>query len=140
MTIVSRAFLGTDSFAVDHDGSHVVVQGYSWLPRTPVSNAPFALAKLLTDYCFLLNSRVFFMLAREIGRIVGGGQVDGAKSQTRHIPLPDLAGRYLEDIELKAMADRLRELDCSEYPSMNALDSFASRAYCSRLSEWSPPE
>lgn len=138
--IVSRAFLSTESFAVDLKNSHVVVQGYSWLPRLPVSNAPFGLADLLSDYCFLLNSRVFFMLSRELGRIVGGGQVDGAKNQMRHIPLPDLARQYLEDTELKARADDLRKLDSSEYPRMRELDAFASHAYRTRLSDWSLPE
>jgi hypothetical protein len=135
--IVSRAYLSTDSFAVDVDGSHVVVQGYSWLPREPILNAPFELLELLKDYCLVLNSRVFFRLARELGRIVGGGQVDGAKNHIRHTPLPDLAERYLQDAELKAKAVRLREIDRSEYPSMSELDAFASHAYCTRLSEWS---
>jgi len=138
--IVSRAFISTHSFAVDVDGSHVVVQGYSWWPLVPVSNAPMDLIELLTDYSFLLNSRVFFMLARELGRIVAGGQVDGAKNQMRHIPLPDLAERYLQDAELKARADRLREINLSEYPRMSELNAFASYAYRTKLSDWSLAE
>jgi hypothetical protein len=134
--IVARAYLGTDSFAVDADGSHVVVTGYSWLPRQPVANAPFKLLDLLADYRFLFNSRLFFMLARELGRIIGGGQVDGAKNHVKHIPAPDLAERYLESPELKTQADWLRELERVQYPAPAELDAFAANAYRTRLSDW----
>jgi hypothetical protein len=137
--LVARAFMGPDSFAVDADGSHVVVQGYSWIPKEPVLGAPFNTVELLQDYAFLLNSRVFFALLRENGRIVGGGQVDGAKSQVRRVPLPDLGSMYLETPELLDQAHALRETDRSERPSAQALDAFAAAAYRTSLEEWSLP-
>jgi hypothetical protein len=76
------------------------------------------------------------MLARELGRIVGGGQVDGAKNQVRHIPLPDLAELYLETPELKEQAEALRTLDQTQYPKPLELDAFAAAAFRTHLSAW----
>jgi hypothetical protein len=135
--LVARAFISTDSFAVDEDGSHVVVQGYSWLPGQALVGAPFETVPLLRDYAFLLNSRVFFALLRENGRIVAGGQVDGAKNQVRRVPLPDLSAMYLDTPELEAQARELRELDLRERPAAQLLDAFAAAAYRTRLEEWS---
>ncbi len=134
--LVSRAFISTDSFAVDEDGSHVVVQGYSWIPQQSLINAAFDVVPLLRDYTYLLNSRVFFALLRESGRIVGGGQVDGAKNQVRRVPLPDLPAIYLETPALEAQARELRELDARERPSPQLLDSFAAAAYRTKVEEW----
>lgn len=135
--LVSRAFISTDSFAVDEDGSHVVVQGYSWIPGAALRGTSFDIVPLLHDYSFLLNSRLFFALMRENGRIVGGGQVDAAKNQVRGVPLPDLAAMYLETPELEAQASALRELDARERPSPQLLDAFAAAAYRTRIEEWS---
>jgi adenine-specific DNA-methyltransferase len=135
--LVSRAFISTDSFAVDEDGSHVVVQGYSWIPGDALLGGPFDIVPLLHDYAFLLNSRLFFALMRENGRIVGGGQVDAAKNQVRRVPLPDLAAMYLETPELEAQARALRHLDARERPGPPLLDAFAAAAYRTRTEEWS---
>ena len=137
--LVARAFIGPESFAVDAHGSFVVVQGYSWLPKQPVLDAPFETTELLLDYAFLMNSRLFFALLRENGRIVGGGQVDGAKNQVRRVPLPDLGAMYLETPELFEQARALRELDRSEQPSAQLLDAFTAAAYRTSLDEWSLP-
>jgi hypothetical protein len=137
--IVSRAFFSTGSFAVDGDGSLVVVQGYSWIPKTRVFSAPFDLTDILTDYCFLLNSRVFFMLAREVGRLVGGGQVDGAKNQVKDMPIPDLAEVYLSQPEVKEQADFLRRRDQVQFPEAALLDQFAAAAYGTGLTDWDIP-
>lgn len=134
--IVARAFISVDSFAVDADGSHVVIQGYSWLPRSPIVDGPFEVVQMLADYTFILNSRLFFMLARESGRIVAGGQVDGAKSQVSRIPLPDLSALYLEFPELRMKATRLRESASRTYPAAVELDGFAAAAYRTDLRDW----
>jgi methylase of polypeptide subunit release factors len=137
--LVSRAFIATDSFAVDDKGNHVVVQGYSWLPTQTLLGAPQEIVSVLRDYSFLLNSRLFYALLRENGRIVGGGQVDGAKNQVRRVPLPDLPVMYLETPELEAKARALRDLESREWPSPSLLDEFASEAYRTRVEEWSAP-
>jgi hypothetical protein len=92
---------------------------------------------LLQDYTFLLNSRLFFALLRENGRIVAGGQVDGAKNQVRRVPLPDLPAMYLETPELEAQARVLRKLDTHERPPAPLLDAFAAAAYRTGIEEWS---
>lgn len=135
--LVVRAFIGPDSFAVDPDGAFVVVQGYSWLPKEPILDAPFDLMDLLSDYACVMNSRVFFMLLRENGRIVSGGQVDGAKNQVRRVPLPDLATMYLDTPDLEKLARTLRSMDMSERPSARMRDAFAAAAYRTRVEEWS---
>jgi hypothetical protein len=137
--LVSRAFISTDSFAVDEAGNHVVVQGYSWIPGPSLLGSSFDLISLLQDYSFLLNSRLFFALMREKGRIVGGGQVDAAKNQMRHVPLPDLAAMYLETPQLAAQAGVLRELETRERPGPPQLDAFAAAAYRTSIEEWSLP-
>ena len=134
--IVSRAFLSTNSFAVDANGSHVVVQGYSWLPRSSLRDSAFEIVDLLADYCLILNSRIFFMLLRETCRIVGGGQVDGAKNQVKGISLPDLPALYLQSPEMKVLADKLRRLDEVEQPSLQELDEFTAATYRTRREDW----
>ena len=135
--LVARAFIGPGSFAVDPEGNFVVVQGYSWLPQEPILNAPFDLVDLLGDYAHLMNSRIFFLLLRENGRIVAGGQVDGAKNQVRRVPLPDLPALYLETPELENLARILRGVDLNERPAVRLLDAFAAAAYRTRLEDWS---
>jgi hypothetical protein len=134
--IVARAFLSTDSFAVDLEGAFVVVQGYSWLPKRPVINSPFPIEDILRDYCFVFNSRLFFALLRENGRIVAGGQVDGAKSQISRVSVPDLPALYLETPELELQARELRSIDASQQPSMSLLDRFAAAAFRTSIAEW----
>lgn len=113
------------------------MQGYSWLPIAEFLDTPFDLTQMLNDYAFLLNSRLFFALLRENGRIVGGGQVDGAKNQVRQVPLPDLAFMYLETPELEAQAAGLRALDKVERPKPHLLDAFAAAAYRTDIKNWS---
>ena len=135
--IVARAFFSSNSFAVDADGSHVVVQGFSWLPKNPIADGVFEIVPMLTDYAFVLNSRLFFSLARESSAIVAGGQVDGAKRHVSHIPLPDLPSMYLDFPEMKREANRLRQMELTRYPDLSELDRFAAMTYRTELQDWS---
>ena len=134
--IVARAFISVDSFAVDADGSVVVIQGYSWLPRGPIMDSSYELVELLTHYSFILNSQVFFLLARENARIVAGGQVDGAKSQVSRIPLPDLPALYMEVPSLRNMARNMWKSKSDVYPASEELDGFAATAYQTNVQDW----
>ena len=138
--IVSRAFLGPGSFAFDPAGEHVVVQGYAWLAKAPILTSPFDAASLMRDYCYLLNSRLFFALLRENGRLVGGGQVDGAKRHMQDVPIPDLAAMYEAYPSLLSHALMLRKIEAEEFPDMPTLDAFAAAAYQTTLEEWSQPQ
>ena len=134
--IVARAFVSVDSFAVDDEGSYVVIQGYSWLPQSAIVDGPFHVREMLFDYSLILNSTVFFLLARESARIVAGGQVDGAKRQVAKIPLPDLSALYLDFPEVRSAAAKLREVAPTVYPDRGELDRFAAKAYRTDIRDW----
>ena len=134
--IVARAFLSVNSFAVDRDGSHVVIQGYSWIPHRAIIDGPFQVSDMLIDYALILNSTPFFLLARESARTVAGGQVDGAKSQVARIPLPDLAALYLDSPELRTAAETLRSKVPTIYSDRLEVDQFAARTYRTTVRDW----
>lgn len=134
--LVSRTYVAEDSFAVDQDGSHVVVQGSSWIPKRRLSPSTDDELDMLSDYSLLMNSRLFFLLLREFCRIVGGGQVEASKAATSPVPLPDLVVAYRERPDLRATAERLRIRNALTYPSMQELDAFAAEAYSTSPSEW----
>lgn len=135
--LVSRVYVGPESFALDETGEYVVVQGNSWLSRWNGPEGGSSDLALLRDYCFIFNSRLFFMLLREHGRIVGGGQVEASKAATGPVPLPDLRLVYSVLPYVKALADELRKLDDVESPPLSRLDEFAAAAYQTQLEEWS---
>ena len=137
--IVSKAYIGTYSFACDEQGEYVVTQGHAWRPCAPVTEAPFDLGELLCDYAFILNSWPFFLLAREYGRIVAGGQVEGAKKYMGEIPFPCLPTLYMESPEMRERAKELREQAHETYPDIHELNAFAASAYFTNLNEWPIP-
>ena len=137
--IVSKAYIGTHGFACDERGEYVVTQGHAWRPRASVTEAVFDLAELLCDYTFILNSWPFFLLAREHGRIVAGGQVEGARKYMGEIPLPCLPTLYVDFPEIRERAEKLREQTHEDYPDIHELNAFAASAYLTKLDEWSIP-
>ena len=137
--IVSRAFVGTGSFALDRSGEYVVTQAYAWRPLPPIADGAFDIADLLSDYVFILNSWLFFLLAREHGRIVAGGQVEGARKYVDSIPLPCLPALYMEFPELRERAQRLRRRVSPNYPGLDELNAFAASAYLTELDDWPVP-
>ena len=137
--LVSRIYVAEDSFAVDDDGIHVVVQGSSWLPQPALTLATDHLPTLLIDYALLMNSRLFFLLLREFCRIVGGGQVEASQASTSAVPLPNLPLLYRQFPQMAAEADVLRNRNEIAYPSMGELDRFAAAAYQTDPSEWTQP-
>ena len=134
--LVSRAFISTDSFAADPRGQHVVVQGYSWFPRPEVLSPAAKLVELLDDYLMILNSRMFFLLAREHGRLVAGGQVDGAKNQIGDVPLPDLPALY-HDIRFSRLRLHVEAIRTgSREPGQQGLDEVIAAMFGTSLSDW----
>ena len=134
--IVARAFIGVNSFAVDRDGSHVVIQGYSWVPQSAIVDGPFQVLDILFDYTLILNSTPFFLLARESARIVAGGQIDGAKNQVARIAIPDLSALYLDSPELRNAAATLRTGAPKIYSERSGIDQFAAKAYRTDIRDW----
>ena len=137
--VVSRAFIGTGSFAADLRGEYVVTQGHAWRPVSALLEGPFDVADLLSDYAFILNSWPFFLLAREHGRIVAGGQVEGARKYVGSIPLPCLPTLYMEFPEVREEAEHLRRVAVRTYPGFSELNAFAASAYLTQLDDWPVP-
>lgn len=138
--IVSRAFIGTGSFAADRSGEYVVTQGYAWRPLPVIATGAFELVDLLSDYVFILNSWPFFLLAREHARIVAGGQVEGARKYVDSIPLPCLPALYMDYPEVRERAESLRRRGSGDYPRLAELNAFAASAYLTELHEWPVPQ
>jgi adenine-specific DNA-methyltransferase len=91
--IVAKRFATTNGFALDAKGRFAIVQGNVWLPRwDQFAGRPEAAsrAELLGAYVDILNSDIFYLLAREFSPNVAGGQVELAGKFVGEVPLPDL--------------------------------------------------
>lgn len=80
--IVSTYFGDVGSFAFDESGSHVVVQGYAWLPRNALGRSA-ALA-----YVAVLSSPTFSDLLAASSNNVGSGAWNLSKRYIAGIPIP----------------------------------------------------
>lgn len=153
--LVSAYFGDAGSFAYDHRGEYIVVQGYGWLRRNPViatvetseegieeerslefdsTNSPWA-------YVALLNSRVFELLLSCFCPRVQGGQFNLSKRFVMNVFLPDL----FDDERVSAETiDQLKELgwrmasgsDWNDYK----LTELVARAYGVSVDLWDLPE
>jgi adenine-specific DNA-methyltransferase len=134
--IVSRAFASVGGFAVDAGSKHVVVTGYAWIPTKTLRDTVEDLDLILQDYCFIFNSRIFGLLAREYGQLQSGGQTDFAQKFMKQVPMPHLPTVYAERLTVLNDAERLRRLDTVRFPDVSELDSFAAEAFGTLLSDW----
>ena len=116
--VVSKFFGGAGGFATDLEATHVVVQGYAWLPRWEVpmdinedEGEPFE--ELLDTYAAIMNSSPFQRLLRVFSPYVAGGQFDLGPKYVRHVPLPNIpvllsderAGRAVSSLANLARSD-----------------------------------
>ena len=134
--IVSRAFATIGGFAVDEDAKHVVVQGYAWLPTKSLRETVEDIDLILQDYCFIFNSRIFGLLAREYGQLQSGGQTDLAQKFMKHVPMPHLPTLYAQRPTVPRLAERLRALDTVKFPDVSELDTFAAAVFDTTPSDW----
>jgi hypothetical protein len=134
--IVSRAFAGVGGFAVDYDARHVVVTGYAWIPKRTLRDTVESLDLLLQDYCFILNSQIFGLLAREYGQLQSGGQTDLAQKFMKDVPMPHLPTIYAERLAVLRRAEKLREIDTVRFPDLADLDAFAAEIFGTLVTEW----
>jgi predicted RNA methylase len=84
--IVSAYFGDAGAFAWDADGSRVVVQGYSWIPRVKTINRQ----QTWLAYLALLNSNIFAALLAANAPQVSGGQWNLSKRFLEPMALPKL--------------------------------------------------
>lgn len=134
--IVSRAFASVGGFALDKGSRHVVVTGYAWIPTRTLRETVEDLDLILQDYCFIFNSRIFGLLAREYGQLQSGGQTDFAQKFMKQVPMPHLPSVYAERSTVLNAAERLRGLDAVRFPDISELDSFTAEAFGTLLSDW----
>jgi hypothetical protein len=140
--IVSKVFFKQDGFAADFDGRYSVLTGFSWIPYWN----KFGRAAKETDFQvrlikFLINvldSDVFYVLAREFSSMVSGGQVDLAPSCIYAIPFPS----FVERIKVDRLKDSfeamslLPELLDGEYMSRAERNFLAAAYFGIPLEEW----
>ena len=113
--IVSKRFGGAGSFAVDFDGSYVVVQGFAWMPNWLVDtrkeervSATFSLElhEILAAYAVIMNSSVFTRVLKLYSQHVGGGQYNLDWRYVRRMPVPNL----LDAVSGEQFSDLIVEL------------------------------
>jgi len=85
--MMSAYFGDSGSFAWDPEGSVVVVQGFSWIPKKKKKTLP---RKMWLAYLALVNSDIFTTLLAAHSHHVSGGQWNLSKRFVEPIPLPDL--------------------------------------------------
>lgn len=135
--LVSKRFGLYPAFARDLEGNLAIVQANAWIPTKPVSGSRVPnWSEILTEYWWLLNSRVMVALLREYCPNVAGGQFDLERKYVRHIPLPNLADRLQVDPGLQNHAIQLRTSFPSELPPLLERDKFAAAAYGTSLDDW----
>jgi predicted RNA methylase len=88
--IFTKMFGGPDMAAVDARGEFLPLQTFAWMPQWEEMGVDKSLREAaLWWYCRLLNSRVFFLLRRELSSAsTAGGQLDVSPKYIDQIPLP----------------------------------------------------
>jgi hypothetical protein len=124
--VVSTYFGDAGSFAFDEDGSHVVVQGYAWLPHESITRvSAFA-------YVALLNSPIFSDLLAASSNNVGSGAWNLSKRFVEDIPIPiavDLSRDVLEGLAAVGQRIASEGLSSLSGDESRALREFSRAAY-----------
>lgn len=88
--LVSTYFGDNGSFAVDAEGSTVVLQGYAWFPKNSLARFPEAVEGFSLACLALLASSPANILLSAVSNHVGGGQWDLSTRFVERLPMPDL--------------------------------------------------
>jgi adenine-specific DNA-methyltransferase len=88
--IMTKMFGAADMAAPDPRGEFLPLQAYAWMPYWSEMKIDEKLAEpALWWYCRLLNSRVFFLLRRELrSASTAGGQLDVSPKYINKVPIP----------------------------------------------------
>jgi SAM-dependent methyltransferase len=127
--LVSTYFGDNDSFAVDVEGSTVVLQGYAWFPKSSIVKLPDAMEGFSLACLALLASSPTSILLSAVSNHVGGGQWDLSTRFVERLPMPDLlsdeisADIYKGLVSLGDMLSKKTEVD------RKLLDDLAIAAY-----------
>jgi adenine-specific DNA-methyltransferase len=107
--IVSSFFGNAGTFALDLDGSYVVVQGFAWFLQAPIRESIDGFPeqtrgsiqeRILFAYLAILNSALFSLLLAEFCPHVAGGQFNLSKRFIDHIPVPNLVDDAQQSVSL----------------------------------------
>jgi adenine-specific DNA-methyltransferase len=88
--IFTKVFGGPNMAAVDLKGEFLPLQAWAWMPTAATLKVPKGLENAtLQWYCRILNSRIFFLLRRDIApAVTAGGQLEVAPKYVNDVPLP----------------------------------------------------
>ena len=88
--IFTKMFGGPDMAAVDMRGYFLPLQAFAWIPNWSEIGVDESLKEAaLWWYCRILNSRVFFLLRRELAAAsTAGGQLDVSPRYVDQVPMP----------------------------------------------------
>jgi hypothetical protein len=127
--LVSTYFGDNASFAVDTEGSAVVLQGYAWFPKISFASIPEAKEGFSLACLALLAGSPTNTLLSAVSNHVGGGQWDLSTRFVERLPMPDLLSKevspeiYSGLVELGEMLSKKTEID------RKRLDDLAIAAY-----------
>jgi adenine-specific DNA-methyltransferase len=135
--LISKRFGLYPAFARDLKGDLAVVQANAWVPTKKLSSARKSEAiEILTEYWWLLNSRIMVALFREYCPNVAGGQFDLERKYVRHVPLPNLLERRRANPWLQDQSITLRASFPTKLPPLVERDRFAAAAFGTSVKDW----
>lgn len=145
--LVSKAFFRSEGFAIDYEGRFAVVTGYSWQPYWSKFGREFGdrdtRVRALKVLLNVLDSDLFYLLAREHSSLVSGGQVDLAPAQIDPIPFPLIQSRIKNSVvvagEFNRMSTQPKTLP-GEYLQSEERNKLAAALFDIPLEEWPLPE
>jgi len=145
--LVSKAFFRREGFAADFDGRHAVVTGYAWLPLWSKKRREFSerdhRVRSLKVLLNVLDSDVFYLLAREHSSLVSGGQVDLSPAQIDRVAFPTFHRRWQESPIIRSEYDRMStepSVLAGEYLTIGGRNALAAEYYDLALEEWPLPK
>ncbi|MBX9708038.1 MAG: N-6 DNA methylase [Caulobacteraceae bacterium] len=139
--IVSKYFGSIGGFAVDLDGSAVVVQGFAWFPQASLAGddegvfaSDLAEDDILCAYAAIMNSGRFMQLLELFSPHVAGGQFDLSPRYVNLIPLPNLrtlaqderAGRLISRLAALGRQPRVADIDWQNTTNRLTAEIFGS--------------
>jgi hypothetical protein len=141
--LVSKAFFRREGFAVDFEARYAVVTGYSWIPLWSKKRREFCErdhhVRSLKVLLNVLDSDVFYHLAREYSSLVSGGQVDLSPAQIGSVPFRTFHLRLQECVAVRSEYDRMSTepaILADEYLSLGDRNALAAEYYGVALEDW----
>ena len=127
--LVSTYFGDNGSFAVDAEGSAVVLQGYAWFPKNNLANFPEAMEGFSLACLALLASSPMNLLLSAVSNHVGGGQWDLSTRFVERLPMPNLLSKHISAEVFTDLVDLGEKLSQKIDVNRKQLDELAMAAF-----------